>query len=46
MASRELGLDGKDITKILEDSGVDPQRRAETLSVEEFLRIAENMPQI
>ncbi len=43
MTSRELDLDGKAAAKILEDSGIDPQRRAETLSVEEFMNIALNM---
>ncbi len=40
MSSRELGLDTPAVSLILANAGIDPQRRAETLSVEEFMEIA------
>ncbi len=41
MASQELGLDAKAVSQILDRAEIDPKRRAETLSVEDFMRIAE-----
>jgi 16S rRNA (adenine1518-N6/adenine1519-N6)-dimethyltransferase len=40
-ALRRLGVDGEDADHLLEGAGVDPSARAETLSLEDFARIAE-----
>ncbi len=40
MLSRELGLDASCVSLVLDNAGIDPRRRAETLSVEEFMEIA------
>ena len=43
-ALRRLGVEGGDADEILAAAGVDPSARAETLSIEEFARIAERLP--
>jgi 16S rRNA (adenine1518-N6/adenine1519-N6)-dimethyltransferase len=43
-ALRRLGVDGRDADRLLQAAGVDPSARAETLSLEEFARIAEALP--
>jgi 16S rRNA (adenine1518-N6/adenine1519-N6)-dimethyltransferase len=43
-ALRRLGVDVSDADRLLEGAGVDPSARAETLSVEDFARIAEALP--
>ncbi len=40
MTSRELGLDSQTVLLILDRAEIDPGRRAETLSVEDFMRIS------
>lgn len=39
----ELHLDGDTITKALNTSGIDPVRRAETLTIEEFVRLSNTL---
>ncbi len=46
MTSGELGLDAQTVLLILDRAQIDPQRRAETLSVEDFMRIARNTAEI
>jgi 16S rRNA (adenine1518-N6/adenine1519-N6)-dimethyltransferase len=41
---RRLGVDGEAADALLEGAGVDPSARAETLSLEDFARIAEALP--
>jgi len=43
-ALRRLGVEGGDADELLNAAGVDPSARAETLSLEEFARIAERLP--
>jgi 16S rRNA (adenine1518-N6/adenine1519-N6)-dimethyltransferase len=43
-ALRRLGVDGEIADDLLAGAGVDPSARAETLSLEEFARIAEVLP--
>jgi 16S rRNA (adenine1518-N6/adenine1519-N6)-dimethyltransferase len=43
-ALRRLGVEGGDADDLLETAGVDPSTRAETLSLQEFARIAEKLP--
>jgi 16S rRNA (adenine1518-N6/adenine1519-N6)-dimethyltransferase len=43
-ALRRLGVDGEVADDLLAGAGVDPSARAETLSLEEFARIAEALP--
>ena len=43
-ALRRLGVDGEAADGLLEGAGVDPSARAETLSLEDFARIAEALP--
>jgi 16S rRNA (adenine1518-N6/adenine1519-N6)-dimethyltransferase len=43
-ALRRLGVEGGDADELLAAAGVDPSARAETLSLEEFARIAEALP--
>jgi 16S rRNA (adenine1518-N6/adenine1519-N6)-dimethyltransferase len=43
-ALRRLGVDGEVADDLLAGVGVDPSARAETLSLEEFARIAEALP--
>jgi len=43
-ALRRLGVDGPEADRLLEGAGVDPSTRAETLSLEDFARIAEALP--
>jgi 16S rRNA (adenine1518-N6/adenine1519-N6)-dimethyltransferase len=43
-ALRRLGVDGQDADDLLEAAGVDPSARAETLSLQDFARIAEALP--
>lgn len=45
-ALRRLGVDGPDADRLLEGADVDPQARAETLSLEDFARIAEALPSV
>jgi 16S rRNA (adenine1518-N6/adenine1519-N6)-dimethyltransferase len=40
-ALKPLGLSTENLKKAFEDSGIDPQRRGETLSMEEFGRLAD-----
>lgn len=46
MAGGEFGLTKEFCLQVLESAGIDPSRRAETLGVEEFIKIAENVHQI
>jgi 16S rRNA (adenine1518-N6/adenine1519-N6)-dimethyltransferase len=43
-ALRRLGIDGDDADRLLAGAAVDPSARAETLSLEDFARIAEALP--
>ena len=43
-ALRRLGVEGEVADELLTSAGVDPAARAETLSLEEFARIAEALP--
>jgi 16S rRNA (adenine1518-N6/adenine1519-N6)-dimethyltransferase len=43
-ALRRLGVEVADADEVLLAAGVDPSARAETLSLEEFSRIAEALP--
>jgi 16S rRNA (adenine1518-N6/adenine1519-N6)-dimethyltransferase len=43
-ALRRLGVDGPDADRLLEGARIDPAARAETLSLEDFARIAEALP--
>jgi 16S rRNA (adenine1518-N6/adenine1519-N6)-dimethyltransferase len=43
-ALRRLGVDGEAADALLEGAGLDPSARAETLSLEDFARIAEALP--
>ena len=45
-ALRRLGVDGEEADALLEAAGVDPSARAETLSLEDFARIAEALPSV
>lgn len=40
LVGSELALDAKFVERILKDAAIDPLRRAETLSVEEFVRLS------
>ncbi len=41
--SKDLGLNKKDIKKVLEKANIDPKKRAENLSVEDFAKISSNL---
>jgi len=43
LAASELNIDPNTATVVLEKSGIDPIRRAETLTVEEFVRLSNNL---
>ena len=43
-ALRRLGIDGDDADALLAGAAIDPSARAETLSLEDFARIAEALP--
>ena len=43
-ALRRLGVEGEEADRLLGEAAVDPSARAETLSLEEFARIAESLP--
>jgi len=43
-ALRRLGVDGDTADRVLSTAAVDPAARAETLSLEDFARIAEALP--
>jgi 16S rRNA (adenine1518-N6/adenine1519-N6)-dimethyltransferase len=45
-ALRRLGIDGVEADRLLEGAAVDPSARAETLSLEDFARIAEALPSV
>jgi len=45
-ALRRLGVDGEAADALLEGAGVDPSTRAETLSLQDFARIAEALPSV
>jgi 16S rRNA (adenine1518-N6/adenine1519-N6)-dimethyltransferase len=45
-ALRRLGVDGLEADVLLEGAGIDPSARAETLSLEDFARIAESLPPV
>ncbi len=42
--SKELGVDKKEIREILKKTNIDPKKRAEDLSVEDFAKISSNLP--
>lgn len=42
--SKELGVDKEGIRNVLEKSNIDPKKRAEDLSVEDFAKISSNLP--
>jgi 16S rRNA (adenine1518-N6/adenine1519-N6)-dimethyltransferase len=43
-ALRRLGVEGEEADRLLGEAAVDPSARAETLSLEQFARIAESLP--
>jgi len=43
LAASELNMDPNTATLVLEKSGIDPIRRAETLTVEEFVKLSNNL---
>jgi 16S rRNA (adenine1518-N6/adenine1519-N6)-dimethyltransferase len=43
-AVRRLGVDGREADRLLSAAGIDPAARAETLSLEDFARVAEGLP--
>jgi len=43
LSGSELRMDASIVHQILERSGIDPSRRAETLTVEEFVRLSDNL---
>ena len=43
-ALRRLGVDGEAADRLLETADIDPSARAETLSLEDFARVAEALP--
>jgi 16S rRNA (adenine1518-N6/adenine1519-N6)-dimethyltransferase len=43
-ALRRLGIGGDDAGRLLATAAIDPSARAETLSLEDFARIAEALP--
>ena len=43
LAASELNIDANTATVVLEKSGIDPIRRAETLTVEEFVKLSNNL---
>jgi 16S rRNA (adenine1518-N6/adenine1519-N6)-dimethyltransferase len=43
LAASELNIDSNTAKEILEKSGIDPIRRAETLTVEEFVKLSNNL---
>ena len=43
LAASELNIDPNTAKRILEKSGIDPIRRAETLTVEEFVKLSNNL---
>jgi len=43
LAASELNIDPNTATLVLEKSGIDPIRRAETLAVEEFVKLSNNL---
>ena len=45
-ALRRLGVDGEAADALLEGAGADPSTRAETLSLQDFARIAEALPSV
>ena len=45
-ALRRLGIDGEAADALMAGAGVDPSARAETLSLEDFARIAEALPSV
>lgn len=46
LAGSELNINTKTAAAALEQSGINPQRRAETLSVSEFIRLSNNLKNI
>ena len=38
---KNMGVDKEDLMKAFEEAGVDPKRRGETLSLEEFARLSD-----
>jgi 16S rRNA (adenine1518-N6/adenine1519-N6)-dimethyltransferase len=45
-ALRRLGVDGEAADRLLEAAGINPSARAETLSLEDFARVAEALPSV
>ena len=43
LAASELNIDSNTAKEVLEKSGIDPIRRAETLTVEEFVNLSNNL---
>jgi 16S rRNA (adenine1518-N6/adenine1519-N6)-dimethyltransferase len=43
LAASELNIDSNTAKEVLEKSGIDPIRRAETLTVEEFVKLSNNL---
>jgi 16S rRNA (adenine1518-N6/adenine1519-N6)-dimethyltransferase len=43
LAASELNIDPNTAKRVLETSGIDPVRRAETLTVEEFVALSNNL---
>ena len=43
LAASELYIDIKTSTEVLEKAGIDPSRRAETLSIEEFIKLSHTL---
>lgn len=44
LTSKELGIKKKEVKEILKKSNIDPKKRAEDLSVEDFVKISSNFP--
>jgi 16S rRNA (adenine1518-N6/adenine1519-N6)-dimethyltransferase len=43
LTASELNIDAAKATRVLKESGIDPIRRAETLTVKEFVRLSNNL---
>jgi len=46
LAGSDLGIDAQSALAALEDSGIDPRRRAETLTVDEFIQLSNKLKDI
>ena len=46
LAGSELGIDKPTVFEVLDQAGIDPGRRAETLTVGEFVDLANHLGQV